>query len=535
MSRVTVPPILATLIGRIAVAVPGRARATFTELLLGAAVTRGGHVTDAILAVGLSRGWTTYYWLLERGRWSWLPVWQALLGVLKELFAPPVWHVVVVDTVVERISARAPGSLVHHNHAAKPNRSRFLRGQGWLVPGRGRRARVAGRGGAADAAPGPARHQSRQAHEWALPAAPARRPARPGTGPARRLVHARPADRARGRRRSYRDRPGTPGPGALRGPPSASAPPPGTAAQVRPTDDAAEDRSAAAPAQRTDPVRQARGRAVPDLPGRGPLPQGPGGARRMGAAGAARPARQAERGATAGLHRPRPACDRGHHQLRQAVERRAAVRGHEARLGAQGRLAAVAPGADALGDDPGRGLRAQPDAGLHRPGPHSGPRRSGAVAAARDAHGRADPGGPGAAFARGRPACPHACDLAKSLIPLAPADQHLVGGGLESSGEAEQALERGGWCTPSIEAEDELVEVGLQVLLAQAVIDAQAPALGVGEHAVDPGQHEMGGHRSDHLGVVLDVLERGVTGPAVTDHGAATGDRRRDEAAQALG
>jgi DDE family transposase len=132
MSRVTVPPILATLIGRLAAAVPGRARATFTELLIGAAVTKGGHVTDAILAVGLSRAWTTSYWLLERGRWSWLAVWQALLGVLKELFTPPVWHVVIDDTVVERISARAPGSLIHHNHTAKPNRSRFLRGQGWL-------------------------------------------------------------------------------------------------------------------------------------------------------------------------------------------------------------------------------------------------------------------------------------------------------------------------------------------------------------------------------------------------------------------
>jgi hypothetical protein len=132
MSRVTVPPILATLIGRIAAAVPGRARATFTELLIGAAVTRGGHVTDAILAVGLSRGWTTYYWLLERGRWSWLPVWRALLGALQELFAPPVWHVVIDDTVVERISAGAPGSLIHRNHSAKPNRPRFLRGQGWL-------------------------------------------------------------------------------------------------------------------------------------------------------------------------------------------------------------------------------------------------------------------------------------------------------------------------------------------------------------------------------------------------------------------
>jgi hypothetical protein len=131
-TAIPVPPILATLIGRIAAAVPGRARATFTELLIGAAVTRGGHVTDAILAVGLSRAWTTYYWLLERGRWSWLPVWRALLGVLEELFAPPVWHVVIDDTVVERISAGAPGSLIHHNHTAKPNRPRFLRGQGWL-------------------------------------------------------------------------------------------------------------------------------------------------------------------------------------------------------------------------------------------------------------------------------------------------------------------------------------------------------------------------------------------------------------------
>jgi hypothetical protein len=131
-TAVPVPPVLAALIGRLAAAVPGRARATFTELLIGAAVTRGGHVTDAILAVGLSRAWTTYYWLLERGRWSWLSVWRALLGVLEGLFAPPVWHVVIDDTVVERISAGAPGSLIHHNHSAKPNRPRFLRGQGWL-------------------------------------------------------------------------------------------------------------------------------------------------------------------------------------------------------------------------------------------------------------------------------------------------------------------------------------------------------------------------------------------------------------------
>jgi hypothetical protein len=132
MSSIAVPPILATLVGRIAVAVPARARPTFLELLLGAAATKSGHVTDAILSSGVLRGWTTYFWFLERGRWSWLQVWDALLGVLTSLFAPAVWHVVLDDSVVERFSTRAPGSMVHHNHTAKPNRPRFLRGQGWL-------------------------------------------------------------------------------------------------------------------------------------------------------------------------------------------------------------------------------------------------------------------------------------------------------------------------------------------------------------------------------------------------------------------
>ena len=56
MSRATIPPILVSVIARITAAVPARARTTFLDLLLGAVVTRGGHVTDAILAGGLSRG-----------------------------------------------------------------------------------------------------------------------------------------------------------------------------------------------------------------------------------------------------------------------------------------------------------------------------------------------------------------------------------------------------------------------------------------------------------------------------------------------
>ena len=68
MSHSPIPPILASVIACIAAAVPARGRATFLDLLLGAAATKSGHVTDAILASGLSRGWSTYYWFLEQGR-----------------------------------------------------------------------------------------------------------------------------------------------------------------------------------------------------------------------------------------------------------------------------------------------------------------------------------------------------------------------------------------------------------------------------------------------------------------------------------
>src|SRR4051812_49645496 len=72
------------------------------------------------------------------------------------------------------------------------------------------------------------------------------------------------------------------------------------------------------------------------------------------------------------------------------------------------------------------------------------------------------------------------------LIPLAPGDQHPVGGGLEGEAQAEQAVEGGGGRAPAVEPEHELVEPrvrlagpgpgsGLEVLLAQAVVEPQCP------------------------------------------------------------
>ena len=60
-------------------------------------------------------------------------------------------------------------------------------------------------------------------------------------------------------------------------------------------------------------------------------------------------------------------------------------------------------------------------------------------------------------------------------------------------GDAEEGSECCVSGTPTVEAEDEFIEKGLEVLAAQPVIDAQGPDLEVGEDPVNPGQDDMGG------------------------------------------
>ena len=57
----------------------------------------------------------------------------------------------------------------------------------------------------------------------------------------------------------------------------------------------------------------------------------------------------------------------------------------------------------------------------------------------------------------------------------------------------------------AVEAEHELVEIGLQMTAAQAVVDAQGPDFEVGEDAVDPGQDDMGGDLADDMRIVRDA------------------------------
>ncbi len=74
-------------------------------------------------------------------------------------------------------------------------------------------------------------------------------------------------------------------------------------------------------------------------------------------------------------------------------------------------------------------------------------------------------------------------------------------------------MEGGGSAVAAVEAEDELVEISLEMLGAQAVIDAQGPALEVGEDAVDSGEHEMARHRPDHMGIMARDRRTGIACP----------------------
>src|SRR3984893_11030668 len=87
----------------------------------------------------------------------------------------------------------------------------------------------------------------------------------------------------------------------------------------------------------------------------------------------------------------------------------------------------------------------------------------------------------------------------------------------------------------AVEAEDEFVEIGLEMRAAQAVIDAQSPDLEVGEDPVHPGQYDMRRHLADDMGVVADAGSAGIGGPPIGLGGSAGREIVGDERMQAVG
>src|SRR3954453_12112243 len=62
------PTTLCRWVGEIVQSSPEAARLTLLELIVGALLASGGHVTQAILVLTPRLGWQAYHWMLERGR-----------------------------------------------------------------------------------------------------------------------------------------------------------------------------------------------------------------------------------------------------------------------------------------------------------------------------------------------------------------------------------------------------------------------------------------------------------------------------------
>src|SRR3954469_24045308 len=128
-----IPTPLCAWLTLLAQAVPNRSTLNFLELLVGAMITDRGFVTEALLAITARRKGPTDCKWREGRKCSWFAVAQRLCKILVTRSAPPVWYLVIDDTLVPRASKTAPDVGFHFDHSRKPNRSRYIWGQGWVT------------------------------------------------------------------------------------------------------------------------------------------------------------------------------------------------------------------------------------------------------------------------------------------------------------------------------------------------------------------------------------------------------------------
>jgi hypothetical protein len=123
------PTPLCRWVGEIVQSSPEAARLTLLELIVGALLASGGHVTQAILALTPRLGWQAYPWMLEHGRFRLLGLISALCRIVRREIGERRCFAIIDDTLAPRSSAQAPGVAVRFDHAAKTNRPTFLRCQ----------------------------------------------------------------------------------------------------------------------------------------------------------------------------------------------------------------------------------------------------------------------------------------------------------------------------------------------------------------------------------------------------------------------
>lgn len=127
--------IIVLWINFILVAVPPRLIGTYAELLIGALMSGSGHITEALFQVGHKKHFSTYYWLIEKGKWAWLKLIKQLIKLIVTFFPRNEWNLMIDDFVCPRSSEMAPHAKYHYDHSKKPNRPKYIFGQQWLALG----------------------------------------------------------------------------------------------------------------------------------------------------------------------------------------------------------------------------------------------------------------------------------------------------------------------------------------------------------------------------------------------------------------
>src|SRR3954452_251815 len=105
---------------------PEATRLTLAELIIGALLASGEHVTQAFLALTPRLGWQAYHWMLEHGRFRLLGLISALCRIVRREIGAGRCFALIDDTLAPRASAKAPGAAVRFDHAHKRNRPAFL-------------------------------------------------------------------------------------------------------------------------------------------------------------------------------------------------------------------------------------------------------------------------------------------------------------------------------------------------------------------------------------------------------------------------
>lgn len=98
-------------------------------------VARSGHVTEALLAIIPKRTWNAYFKAIEKGVFSWLALARQWTLLLCNVLIPIEILLAIDDKIIFRSSKKAPSAALHHDHANRPNRPKYVWGQLFVCVG----------------------------------------------------------------------------------------------------------------------------------------------------------------------------------------------------------------------------------------------------------------------------------------------------------------------------------------------------------------------------------------------------------------